>query len=97
MLRLPIIKTNLDLIYESLLSCQRIPVAILGLIKTEHDKLVFESFVKSQPTTLAFAQMRTHYERKYQDIESQVRVLVADIEENIWTQQRRVDGIKQFI
>jgi hypothetical protein len=97
MLRTLIIIKNLDMLYDGLLRCQCIPVAILGLIETEHDTLVFESFIKSQPKTLPVAQTRTIYERKFRDIESQVRTLVADIEEDIWIQQRRVDAMKRFI
>ena len=72
-------------------------VAILGLIETQHNTLVFESFIKRQPKTLPVAQTRRLFEQRFGDIENQVRTLVADLAEDIWTQQRRVDGMKRFI
>ena len=46
---------------------------------------------------LPVAQTRRLFEQGFWDIENKVRTLVSDLEEDIWTQQRRVDGMKRII
>jgi hypothetical protein len=47
--------------------------------------------------TLPVAQTRRLFEERFRDIENQIRTLVADLAEDIWTDGRGVDGMKQFI
>ena len=96
-LRTSIIMKNLDMLYEGLERSQRTSVALLGLIETQHSTLVFESFIKRQLKTLPVAQTRRLFEEGFRSIENQVHTLVADLAEDIWTQQRRVDSMKRFI
>ena len=88
---------NLDMLYQGLQRSQRTSVAILGLIETQHNTLVFESFIKRQLKTLPVAQTRRLSEEGFRNIENQVRTLVADLEEGIGAEQLRVLGMKQFI
>ena len=96
-LRTSIIMKNLGIIYQGLQRSQRTTVATLGLIETQHRSLVFESFIMKEPETLPVAPTRRLFEQAFQDLENQVRTLVADIEENMGVQQRRVLGIKRYI
>ena len=41
--------------------------------------------------------LRHLFEQSFGDIQNEVRALVADLEQTICTQQRRMDGMKRFI
>ena len=82
------------MLYQGLQRSQRTSVATLELIETQHRTLVFESFITRELETLPVAQTRRLFEEGFRDLENQVRTLVADLEENMWVQQRRVLGIK---
>jgi hypothetical protein len=77
-----IIIKNLDMLHEGLERSQRISVAILGLMETEHKTLVFESFIGRQRKILLVAQTRRLFEQRFRDIQNQVRTLVADLAED---------------
>jgi hypothetical protein len=96
-MRTSIIIKSLDMLYQGLQRSQRTSVAILRLIEAQLDTLVFESFIKRQLKTLPVAQTRRLFDDGFRNIENQVRTLVADLAEDIWTEQRRVDGMKRFV
>ena len=77
-----IIIKNLDMLHEGLEKSQRISVAILGLIETKHKTLVFESFIEIQRKILLVARTHRLFEKRFRDIQNQVRTLVADLAED---------------
>ena len=88
---------SLDMLYQGLQASQRTIEAMLGLIETQYRTLIFESLIKRELETLPVAQTRKLFEQGFRGIEKQVRTLVTDLVGDMWTQQRRVIGLKQGI
>jgi hypothetical protein len=64
---------------------------IVGKIEARNSKIITESL------ELLDFQIRRLLEESFKETENQVRILVADLAEGMWAQQRRVIGILQRI
>lgn len=64
---------------------------IVGKIEARNSKIITDSL------ELLDSQIRRLLEESFKEAENQVRILVADLAEGMWAQQRRVIGIQQRI
>jgi len=82
---------SLDILSRAQENHQCITTTIVGKIEAQNSRLIAES------SELLDFKTRRLLEESFKDMENQVRTLVADLVEGMWTQQRHVIGIKQCI